>query len=113
VTPKNFGSSSDSIGFATQATFLTYLSVASKTQQFFGHLAGSSIAMLITWQQRKQQESYLGQLEQILVGRLRQNSDNRKLTAVETMMRGEDLSEFSRDINAELGRLEQLVVDVD
>jgi hypothetical protein len=69
--------------------------------------------MLITWQQRKQQESYLGQLEQILVGRLRQNSDNRKLTAVETMMRGEDLSEFSRDINAELGRLEQLVVDVD
>lgn len=69
--------------------------------------------MLITWQQRKQQESYLGQLEQILVGRLRQNSDNRKLTAVETMMRGEDLSEFSRDINAELGRLEQLVEDVD
>lgn len=69
--------------------------------------------MLITWQQRKQQESYLGQLEQILVGRLRQSSDTRTLTAVETLMRGEDLSEFSRDINEELGRLEQLVENVD
>lgn len=113
VTPKNFDSSSDSFGFASFASFLTYLSVASKTQQFFGHLAGSSIAMLITWQQRKQQESYLGQLEQILVGRLRQSSDTRTLTAVETLMRGEDLSEFSRDINEELGRLEQLVENVD
>jgi hypothetical protein len=65
--------------------------------------------MPITFEQRKQQESYLGQLEQMLVGRLRQRDQDRRLRAAETLIRGEDLSEFSRDINEELVRLEQLV----
>jgi hypothetical protein len=65
--------------------------------------------MPVTFEQRKQQESYLGQLEQILVGRLRRGGRDGKLRAAETLVRGEDLSEFSRDLNEELVRLEQLV----
>ncbi|MEI8212252.1 MAG: hypothetical protein WCI02_08885 [Planctomycetota bacterium] len=65
--------------------------------------------MPVTFEQRKQQESYLGQLEKILVGRLRHGGRDGKLRAAETLVRGEDLSEFSRDLNEELVRLEQLV----
>lgn len=69
--------------------------------------------MPITFEQRKQQESYLGQLEQMLVGRLRQRDQDRRLRAAEALVRGEDLSEFSRDINEELVRLEHLVEGYD
>jgi hypothetical protein len=69
--------------------------------------------MPITFEQRKQQESYLGQLEQMLVGRLRQRDQDRRLRGAETLVRGEDLSEFSRDINEELVRLEHLVEGYD
>ncbi|MFN7731522.1 MAG: hypothetical protein ACK5OB_06445 [Pirellula sp.] len=69
--------------------------------------------MPITFEQRKQQESYLGQLEQMLVGRLRQRDQDRRLRGAESLIRGEDLSEFSRDINEELVRLEHLVEGYD
>ena len=52
--------------------------------------------MLLRRQQRQLEDSYLGQLEQMLVGRLRRSSE---------------LSRFSLDINEELCRLEQMIED--
>lgn len=69
--------------------------------------------MPLNWQHRKQEESYLGQLEQILVNRLRQTEEDRDLKSSAALIRGENLSEFSRDINEELGRIEQLVEEFD
>ena len=69
--------------------------------------------MPLNWQHRKQEESYLGQLEQILVNRLRQTEVDRDLKSSAALIRGENLSEFSRDINEELGRIEQLVEEFD
>ena len=69
--------------------------------------------MPLNWQQRKQEESYLGHLEQILVNRLRQTEEDRDLNASAALIRGEDLSDFSRDINEELVRIEQLVQEFD
>jgi hypothetical protein len=75
------------------------------------HRVGSTLHMLSTWHQRKQEESYLGQLEQLLVQRIRVDDDPQPLTS--DLVRGEDLSEFSREINEELGRIESLVKDFD
>ena len=69
--------------------------------------------MPLNWQQRKQEESYLGHLEQILVNRLRQTEEDRDLNASAALIRGEDLSEFSRDINEEIVRIEQLDQEFD
>jgi len=65
--------------------------------------------MITTWHLKKQEESYLGQLEQILVQKIRLGDDPLPLRA--ELVRGEDLSEFSREINEELGRIESLVQD--
>ena len=67
--------------------------------------------MVLRWQQRRLEESYLGQLEQMLVGRLRRRDDGMSLRSRASFRRGCELSRFSLDINEELNRLEQMVDD--
>ncbi len=60
---------------------------------------------------KNQEENYLGQLEQMLVQRIR--STDASLALRSNRSRGVDLSEFSREINEELGRIESLVEEYD
>jgi|LakMenEpi03Aug12_release.lakeMendotaPanAssembly.Ray.scaffolds.fasta_scaffold3952320_1 hypothetical protein len=65
--------------------------------------------MISTWQLNRQAEDYLGQLELMLVKRIRVDNDEAPLRAKQTA--GEDLSDLSREINEELERIEALVKD--
>jgi len=65
--------------------------------------------MISTWQLNRQAEDYLGQLEQILVKRIRVDNDVAPLRANQAV--GDDLSDLSREINEELERIEALVKD--
>ena len=65
--------------------------------------------MLLKWQQRQMEESYLGQLEQMLVGRLRNASYGRPMRSKASLRRVSELSQFSVDINEELSRLETMI----
>ncbi|MFM8571787.1 MAG: hypothetical protein ACKOAU_09345 [Pirellula sp.] len=67
--------------------------------------------MLLRWQQRQLEDSYLGQLEQVLVGRLRRRDDGAPLRSRASLRRVSELSRFSLDINEELCRLEQMIED--
>ena len=66
--------------------------------------------MISTWQLKKEAESYVGQLEQMLVKRIR-ISDDPVLRPAEQAA-AEDLSDFSREINEELERIESLVKEL-
>ncbi|MEK0424196.1 MAG: hypothetical protein RJB11_287 [Planctomycetota bacterium] len=65
--------------------------------------------MLLRRQQRQMEESYLGQLEQMLVGRLRNSDYGRPMRAKASLRRANELSRFSVDINEELSRLEEMI----
>jgi hypothetical protein len=65
--------------------------------------------MISTWQLKKQADDYLGQLEQMLVKRIRVSNDDAPLRAG-TVEEGEH-SDLSREINEELERIEALVKD--
>ncbi|MCE2814785.1 MAG: hypothetical protein LW850_30720 [Planctomycetaceae bacterium] len=65
--------------------------------------------MLLRRQQRQLEESYLGQLEQMLVGRLRRRDEGTPLRSRTSLRRSSELSRFSLDINEELCRLEQMI----
>lgn len=65
--------------------------------------------MLLRRQQRQMEESYLGQLEQMLVGRLRNSDYGRPMRATASLRRANELSRFSVDINEELSRLEEMI----
>jgi len=65
--------------------------------------------MLLRWQQRELEDSYLGQLEQMLVGRLRRRDDGAPLRSRASLRRSSELSRFSLDINEELCRLELMI----
>ena len=67
--------------------------------------------MLLRRQQRQLEDSYLGQLEQMLVGRLRRRDDGAPLRSRTSLRRSSELSRFSLDINEELCRLEQMIED--
>jgi len=67
--------------------------------------------MLLRWQQRQLEDSYLGELEQMLVGRLRRRDDGAPLRSRASLRRSSQLSRFSLDINEELSRLEQMIDD--
>jgi len=67
--------------------------------------------MLLRRQQRQLEDSYLGQLEQMLVGRLRRMDDGAPLRSRTSLRRSSELSRFSLDINEELCRLEQMIED--
>lgn len=77
--------------------------------------------MVSTWFQRKQEQSYLEQLEQIVVQRLRVADDNTRtvasrpaqIQARDSEFEPTPLSPLSREINEELDRLEQLVSQAD
>ena len=65
--------------------------------------------MLLRWQQRQLEDSYLGQLEQMLVGRLSRRDEGAPLRSRASLRRSRQLSCFSLDINAELCRLERMI----
>jgi len=63
--------------------------------------------MISTWQLKKEAESYVGQLEQKLVKRIRFSDEPAPRLAEQAA--AQDLSDFSREINEELERIETLV----
>lgn len=65
--------------------------------------------MLLRWQQRQLEDSYLGQLEEMLVGRLRRRDEGTPLRSRASFRRSSELSRFSLDINEELCRLELMI----
>jgi hypothetical protein len=75
--------------------------------------------MVSTWSQQKQEQSYLDQLEQMVVQRLRVSEEPFSAAAVKTKPRAvqfddavteaDVLSPLSREINEELDRLERLM----
>ena len=65
--------------------------------------------MNATWKLKRQAEDYVGQLEQMLVKRIRVDNDEAPLRA--DIVDGDDLSDLSREINEELERIEALVKD--
>lgn len=67
--------------------------------------------MLSAWLQKKQEENYLGQLEQMLVQRIRVPDESVRLRT--DLLPTESLSELSREINEELERIEALVREYD
>ncbi len=66
--------------------------------------------MISTWQLKREAESYVGQLEQMLVKRIRIGNDAVPRPAEQAA--AEDLSDFSREINEELERIESLVKEL-
>jgi hypothetical protein len=63
--------------------------------------------MIPTWQLKRQAEDYSGQIEQMLVQRIRFGQDE---TFVRARRCGdEELSDLSREINEELDRIEAIV----
>ncbi|MCU0710236.1 MAG: hypothetical protein MUF23_18320 [Pirellula sp.] len=77
----------------------------------FSHHDGSTTQMISTWQLKRQEENYLGQLEQMLVKRIRVNDEDSPLRA--EVVPNQDLSDLSREINEELERIEALVREYD
>jgi hypothetical protein len=65
--------------------------------------------MISTWKLNRQAENYLGQLEQLLVKRMRVGTAENGLRA--SLAPESDLSDLSREINEELERIEALVKD--
>ena len=63
-----------------------------------------------TWVNRKEEDSYLGQLEQMLVKRL-QNSDDRQSRIETEKSSSSHLNKLSIEMNEELDRLENLIND--
>ncbi len=63
-----------------------------------------------SWVHRKEEESYLGQLEQLLVQRLQCGLDQ-KSSATKRSANGEPvgLNKLSKEMNEELDRLESLI----
>lgn len=64
------------------------------------------------WQERCEEENYLGHLEQVVVQRLR-CEENSELPKVDRrrQRQAENLNRFSVEINEELDRLERLLAD--
>ncbi len=69
--------------------------------------------MQMTWSNRKQEQSYLSQLEEMLVKRIRTQPTAEMEIAAARLREDEELSELSREINEELCRIEQLVSGID
>ena len=67
--------------------------------------------MLLRRQLRQMEDSYLGQLVQMIVGRLRRRDEGAPLRSRASLRRSSELSSFSLDINEELCRLEQMIDD--
>jgi methyl-accepting chemotaxis protein len=65
--------------------------------------------MISTWKLNRQAENYLGQLEQLLVKRIRISAGESGLRA--SAAPESELSDLSREINEELERIEALVND--
>jgi len=64
------------------------------------------------WVNRKEEESYLGQLEQLVVQRLQNSSDEPSLTSKRVRKREEvRLNKLSIEMNEELNRLEALIAE--
>jgi len=64
------------------------------------------------WVNRKEEESYLGQLELLVVQRLQNSSDERSLPSKRVRKREEvRLNKLSIEMNEELNRLEALIAD--
>lgn len=63
-----------------------------------------------TWVNRKEEDSYLSQLEQMLVKRL-QNSDDRQSRIEPEKSSPSHLNKLSIEMNEELDRLENLIND--
>jgi hypothetical protein len=69
---------------------------------------------MATWIQRKEEEQYFSQLDQMLVQRLRDREAakaRRKLGKASDHMDLKSLNELSLEINEELDRLESLIND--
>ncbi|XZE34710.1 hypothetical protein SH501x_000181 [Pirellulaceae bacterium SH501] len=68
---------------------------------------------MASWLERTQEESYLSQLDSMLITRLKRASDD--IDAISLRRRTEDkprsLSGISKEINEELDRLESLLVE--
>ena len=65
-----------------------------------------------TWVNRKEEESYLGQLEQMVVQRLQNSSDERTLPSKQVRNREQvRLNKLSIEMNEELNRLEALIAE--
>jgi hypothetical protein len=67
--------------------------------------------MMLRWHQQQLEDCYLGQLEQMLVGRLRRRDEGAPLRSRASLRRSSELSRFSLDINEELCRLEKMIED--
>jgi hypothetical protein len=64
------------------------------------------------WVNRKEEESYLGHLEQLVVQRLQNSSDEPTLTAEPVRKREQlRLNKLSIEMNEELNRLEALIAE--
>jgi hypothetical protein len=62
------------------------------------------------WVNRKEEESYLGQLEQLVVQRLQNSSDEPTLSSTRVRKREQvRLNKLSIEMNEELNRLEALI----
>ena len=63
-----------------------------------------------SWVSRKQEDSYLGQLEQLLVKRLQNREDRQSRNAMENSSASR-LNKLSIEMNEELDRLETMISD--
>ena len=63
-----------------------------------------------SWVSRKEEDSYLGQLEQLLVKRL-QNREERQSRATMDNSSASRLNKLSLEMNEELDRLESMISD--
>lgn len=63
-----------------------------------------------SWVSRKEEDSYLGQLEQLLVKRLQSQADRQSRNAMENSPASR-LNKLSIEMNEELDRLETMISD--
>jgi len=63
-----------------------------------------------SWVSRKEEDSYLGQLEQLLVKRLQNREDRQSRNAMENSSASR-LNKLSIEMNEELDRLESMISD--
>ncbi|MCY2982805.1 MAG: hypothetical protein NTY15_04115 [Planctomycetota bacterium] len=64
------------------------------------------------WVNRKEEESYLGQLEQLVVQRLQKSSSETAPPAIRVRKREQvRLNKFSIEMNEELNRLESMIAE--
>ena len=63
-----------------------------------------------SWVSRKVEDSYLGQLEQLLVKRLQNREDRQSRNAIENSS-ASPLNKLSIEMNEELDRLESMISD--